>query len=62
MRKLGFLLVLLGIASSVVQFVDPEMAVLESINHWGEGVAWGIRAGCVVLGALLVKAGKPKKQ
>ena len=60
MRKLGLLLVFLGIASSIVYFADREMSFLMWIDNWGEGVAWGIRGGCVLLGAILVKVGKPK--
>ena len=60
MRQLGLLLVFLGIASSVVQFMDLEMRFLMWINNWGEGTAWAIRGGCCALGALLIKVGKPK--
>ena len=60
MRSFGVLLVLLGIASSVFQFIGRETRLLMWINEWGEGVAWGIRAGCIVLGAVLIKLGKPK--
>ena len=60
MRQIGLLLLLLGIASSVMQFMDWEMTVMAWIDNWGEGTAWGIRGGFCVLGALLIKAGKPK--
>lgn len=60
MRSLGFLLLVLGVGSIVVQFMDMEMRLLAWINTWGEGVAWGIRGGLVVLGLILLKAGKSK--
>lgn len=60
MRQLGILLALLGIASAVVHFMDMEMKLLMWIDTWGEGVAWGIRGGLVVVGALLAKLGAPK--
>jgi hypothetical protein len=60
MRSFGLLLVFLGLASSVVQFMNMEMRFLTWINNWGEGTAWAIRGGCVLVGALLVKVGKPK--
>ena len=62
MRQLGWLLLLLGIASSLVQSMGWEMTVLSWINDWGEGTAWGIRGGLCALGALLIKAGKQKPQ
>jgi hypothetical protein len=60
MRTLGFLLLVLGIGSSVVTFMDMEMRLLGWINNWGEEVAWGIRGGCVLLGLVLIAAGKKK--
>ena len=60
MRQLGFLLLLLGLASAVVYFMNMEMKVLRWIDNWGDGVAWGIRGGLVALGGLLVVATKPK--
>jgi hypothetical protein len=62
MRSFGLLLVLLGLASSVVQFMGKETMLLSWIDNWGEGTAWAIRGGCVLLGALLVKLGKPKSK
>ncbi|MCB9887163.1 MAG: hypothetical protein H6838_16850 [Planctomycetes bacterium] len=60
MRQLGILMALLGIASCVVYFMNMEMKLLMWINNWGEGVAWGIRGGLIVVGALLAKMGAPK--
>lgn len=60
MRQLGVLLLILGIGSCVVYFMNMEMRLLMWINNWGENVAWGIRGGCILLGALLAFAGKKK--
>jgi len=60
MRNIGFLLLALGIASSVIYFLDMELKWLRWINHWGENAAWGIRGGLVALGLLLFALGKPK--
>jgi hypothetical protein len=60
MRSFGLLLVFLGIAASVLQFMNIENPALSWTNNWGEGTAWAIRGGCVLVGALLVKVGKPK--
>lgn len=62
MRSLGFLLLLLGIGSVVVHFMEREMALLQWIDKWGEGPAWGIRGGCIALGLVLLLAGKKKPQ
>lgn len=63
MRQIGWLLLLLGIASSVLQSMGWEMTVLSWIDNWGDGTAWGIRGGCCALGGLLIWAtkGKPKQ-
>ncbi|MEO6597746.1 MAG: hypothetical protein ABIP94_23620 [Planctomycetota bacterium] len=58
MRFLGFLLLVLGIGSAVVHFMNMEMRLLRWIDNWGENTAWGIRGGCVLLGAILLFAGK----
>ncbi|HEX6811185.1 MAG TPA: hypothetical protein VF384_06160 [Planctomycetota bacterium] len=62
MRILGVLLVLLGLGSSIVEFMHVDTVVLTWIDTWGEGAGWGIRAGCFLVGALLIKVGKPKKK
>lgn len=56
MRQLALLLIVLGIGSCVVHFMNMEMKLLMWINNWGEGVAWGIRGGCIALGLLLLMA------
>lgn len=60
MRNFGFLLLALGVGSSVVYFLDMEMKFLRWINTWGENAAWGIRGGLIALGLLLFAVGKPK--
>ncbi len=60
MRQLGIFMALLGIASCVVYFMNMEMRLLMWIDTWGEGAAWGIRGGLIVVGALLFKMGAPK--
>lgn len=60
MRQLGLLLLILGIGSCVVHFMEMEMRLLRWIDTWGEEAAWGIRAGFIVLGLLLMTAGKKK--
>jgi len=61
MRQLGLVLLLLGLASIVVHFLNMDLRVLHWMDTWGEGPAWGFRAGVVVLGLLMVMVGKPKQ-
>lgn len=58
MRLLGLLLLVLGIGSTVAFFLEMESAVLQWIDNWGPEVAWAIRGGMVLVGLLLVMAGK----
>lgn len=62
MRSLGLLLLVLGIGSCVVHFMDMEMRLLRWIDTWGENAAWGIRGGFIAVGLLLVMAGKKKAE
>jgi hypothetical protein len=59
MRSIGSLLVLLGIVSCVVHFMNMEVKVLRWIDTWGDNAAWGIRGGFIVAGLLLMMVGKP---
>lgn len=61
MRPIGFLLLVFGIGSIVFSFMNMELRLLTWIGNWGEGPAWGIRIGFVVLGAILLFAGKSKR-
>jgi hypothetical protein len=59
MRQLGLLLVIVGIAACVVHLMEWDVKLLEWTNTWGEEVAWAIRGGFILLGLILLKAGKP---
>lgn len=58
MRNLGMLLLFLGAGSMVLHFMEREFRLLAWIDNWGETAAWGIRGGLIVVGLLLVLAGK----
>ncbi|MEZ5967066.1 MAG: hypothetical protein R3F56_24730 [Planctomycetota bacterium] len=60
MKGLGTLLLLFGIGSIVLHFMDREFRVLAWIDNWGDNVAWGIRGGLILLGLVLLIAGKKK--
>ena len=53
MSSIGGLLVLIGVVSSVLQLIGYELRILGPLNDAGPVVAWGTRAGLIVLGAVL---------
>ena len=57
MKSFGSLLVVLGLLAIGLNFVNAVPKALAWIYLWGEGVAWGIKIGLVVVGALLWLAG-----
>jgi len=61
MSQVGGFLALFGIASIVLYFLGMHLTLLAWIDNWGEGPAWGIRIGLVVVGLLLLKVGKKKE-
>ncbi len=57
MRLLGTLLLLFGIATIVLYFLETRVEFLDWMGNWGPEAAWGIRIGAVVLGLLLMRMG-----
>ncbi len=53
MRQIGSLAVFLGVFAIILDFMDRVPSVLAWIYNWGEGPAWGIKIGLIVVGALL---------
>lgn len=62
MRFLGVILIVVGLLSAGVSFLDMNFIFLTWINQWGENVGWIIRGGMVFLGLILYFAGKPTDQ
>jgi hypothetical protein len=60
MRQIGLLFIVFGVGSAVLHLMDMEFKLLRWIENWGPNVAWGIRGGMAVVGALLFMVGKPK--
>jgi hypothetical protein len=56
--SIGAFLALAGVASAVLSFFNYELRILMWIDRWGDGVAWAIRIGLVVVGLILVAVGK----
>lgn len=53
MKNLGSFIAILGLASIALFFFDYELKILGWINNWGDNIAWTIRGGLVVVGAVL---------
>ena len=60
MRALGLLLLLFGLGTLAIHFMEVKVEWLAWMGNWGENVAWAIRGGAVVLGLLLLMSGKKK--
>lgn len=55
---IGAFLALAGIISSGLHFIDYELRLLLWIETWGPTVAWAIRGGLIVVGAVLFLVGR----
>ena len=55
-------MVFFGLFAIVLNFFDRVPSILMWIYEWGEGVAWAIKIGLVVVGAVLFFLGKPEAE
>ena len=62
MKKIGGYMVFFGLFAIVLNFFDRVPSILMWIYEWGEGVAWAIKIGLVVVGAALFFLGKPEAE
>lgn len=53
MKSIGGLLLLFGLGSIVLYFLNMNFKLLMWIENWGPNVGWGIRIGMAVVGAIL---------
>jgi hypothetical protein len=60
MRKIGGYMIFFGLFAIVLNFFDRVPSILMWIYNWGEGVAWAIKIGLIVVGAILFFMGKPE--
>lgn len=61
MKQIGSLLIVLGLAAIVLNFFNFAPKILLWIYEWGEGTAWAIKIGLVVVGAVLYIAGSRRE-
>ena len=62
MRFFGGFIAVVGMLAIVLPYVGMNFMFLNWINNWGSGVAWGIKIGIVVIGAIMYIAGKPSDE
>lgn len=60
MSKLGGYMVFFGLFAIVLDFINMVPTILAWIYLWGEGVAWAIKLGLVVVGAISYFTGGSK--
>ncbi|HEY6503942.1 MAG TPA: hypothetical protein VIZ28_08220 [Chitinophagaceae bacterium] len=61
MKSIGSLLFIFGVAAIIFGFMDRVPSLLEWIYEWGEGPAWAIKIGFVVVGGILYMMGRKQK-
>ena len=59
MKELGLFLLLVGLVSLALPFINPNIhyVFLQWIDNWGPNVAWAIRGGIALLGFVLWRVG-----
>ena len=58
LKSIGMLLFLAGALSTIFYFVEYNARIFSWITNWGPNIAWVIRIGGIVLGAILYFIGK----
>jgi hypothetical protein len=61
MKSLGLLLIIIGAVTIIYGFMDRVPRILEWIYRSGEGTAWAIKIGFVVVGLILFIIGSRRK-
>lgn len=62
MKRVGSYMAIIGIALILLPFIGLTVRFTDWIYNWGEGVAWAIKIGLVVAGAVLFFLGKPEAE
>ncbi len=60
MSKIGLYMAIAGILAIILDFLDRVPKILFWIYSRGDGVAWAIKIGLVVIGAVLFFMGSKK--
>ena len=60
MKGVGGFFIALGLFAIILHFFDRAPSALSWIHNWGDGAAWAIMIGFVVLGIIILIAAKRK--
>jgi len=61
MKSIGWLLVILGAGSFVLNLVGMEFRYLMWIDNWGTEIGWALRGALIVAGGVLLFLGMKSK-
>jgi hypothetical protein len=61
MKRIGSVLAVFGIAAVIFGFMDRVPKLLQWIYEWGDGAAWAIKIGLIVVGGALYYLGGKQK-
>ncbi len=62
MKSIGGLMLLLGLGSFVLHFMDMEFKLLSWVDNWGADVGVGIRVALIVVGGILWFLGNKREK
>ena len=64
MKSIGSFLLIIGLVATGLKLFGGsyELRLLGWIDNWGDNVAWGIRAGFIIVGGLLMLLGGKKSK
>lgn len=62
MKKIGGYMAVIGIALIILPFIGLTVRFTDWIYNWGETVAWAIKIGLIVIGAVLFFMGKSESE
>ena len=62
MASLGWYFIIFGAGSGLMSLFDYEFTLLGWIGTWGEGIAWLIRGGFILVGMGLVSRQQKHQQ
>ncbi|SKA30648.1 hypothetical protein SAMN04488128_103327 [Chitinophaga eiseniae] len=57
MQRIGSFLIIIGLLAVILDFFNRVPRILAWIYEWGNGPAWAIKIGLIVLGAILYLMG-----
>ncbi len=62
MKSIGGLMLLLGLGSFVLHFMNMEFKLLSWVDNWGADVGVGIRVALIVVGGILWFLGNKREK